>query len=257
MRKTRKVRLPRADQLGRVGLAGRLSSAAVLLILTAAIVFGLVVRIEDRDRAAAEAATAVAGPSTMTKDGLVRVGSPDAKVVVTVVEDPQCPLCRSFESATGPALDALVAKNAVSVDYDLVAIRDRSSTTAYSSRAANAGACVAAADIGKWPVWRRELLNQVPAEGSPGPSDQDLIDLAARIGITPTPQLTDCVTTHRYRAYVANQTEKAIAAKLTHAPAVRIGTSPVTNLTPEGIDAAVRAATARQVEQSNPKSEVK
>lgn len=245
MRKSRMGRLPRADHPTRIGLAGRLFTAAVLTLLTVAITIGLVAQARERDRAATAAAAAVAGPSTMTPNGMIRIGSPDAKVVVTVIEDPQCALCRSFESVTGPALDALVAQQTIAVDYDMIAIRDRDSTTGYSSRAVEAGACVAEAAIGAWPRWRRELLKQTPAEGSPGLSDQELIDLATRVGIDPTPRFTECVTSHRYSAYARNQTAEAVADKLTHAPTVRIGATPVTNLTPEGIAAAVRTAAAR------------
>ncbi|MFI1918089.1 DsbA family protein [Nocardia sp. NPDC020380] len=243
MRKTRKIRLPQADQLQRVGPTGRLFGAAVLTMLTVAIVAGLFVQIKNHERAATRAAAAVAGPNTLTADGMVRVGSPDAKVVVTIVEDAQCPLCKTFQSVTGPALDALVGRNAIAIDYDLVAIRDRGTTNGYSSRAANASACVAEADLSKWSAWQRELLNQVPAEGTPGPSDQDLIAGATRAGLTATPAFAECVTSHRYSAFVAEQTRKAVAAKLTHVPTVRIGSTTVTNLTPEGLDAAVRAAT--------------
>lgn len=241
MRKTRTGRFPRADQSERIGVLGRLLSVAIPLILTVAIGFGLSDQIRTRDRAAEAAAAAVAGPATLT-DGLVRIGNPDAKVVVTVLEDPQCPLCGSFQKVTGPTLDALVQQGAIAVDYGMIAIRDKSSTTAYSSRASNAAACVAEADIGSWPSWRRELLSRVPAEGSPGPSDQELIDMAVRAGVAPGPRLDDCVTSRRYGGYVTDRTGKAIADRLTRAPAVRIGSTPVTNLTPEGLDAAVRAA---------------
>ncbi|QIS02170.1 thioredoxin domain-containing protein [Nocardia brasiliensis] len=244
MRKTRKGYLPRADQWNRIGLAGRLFTAAVLILLTAAITVGLTNQVRDRDRAAAAAAAAVAGPATLTEDGMIRVGDPAAPVVVTVTEDPQCALCRSFVTVTGPALDALIAQRRVAVDYDLVAIRDRDSTTGYSSRAVNASACVAEADISRWPQWQRELYDEVPAPGTPGRTDDELIELASRAGIDPTPQFRECVTTRRFGAYTAHRTERAVAAGLTHAPTVRVGATTVTNLTPEGLDAAVRTATS-------------
>lgn len=244
MRTSHKLNFLRPDGMQRVGIVGRVLTTAALLLLIALIVVGLVTQARARDRDAAAAAAAVAGPSVLTSDGMIRIGSPSAEVVATVTLDAQCTLCRTMESVSGPALTALVDRNAIAVDYNVIAIRDRSSTTGYSSRAANASACVAEADRGRWPAWRRALLDRVPAENSPGLSDQELIDLAAQADIPVTPALTECVTTGRYNAYVANQTRKAIADKVTHAPTVRIGATEVTNLTPEGIEAAVRAATA-------------
>ncbi|AFU03991.1 hypothetical protein AW168_05090 [Nocardia brasiliensis] len=228
--------------MDKVGPAGRISACALVLLLIALVVVGLVTQVRARDRDAAVAAAAVAGPPVLTPDGMVRIGSPNAAIVITVTEDAQCALCRTLESVSGPVLTALTDRDEIAVDYRLIAIRDRSSTTAYSSRAANASACVAAADKTRWPAWRRAVLNRVPAENSAGLGDQELIDLAIGAGIPATPALSECVTTRRYGAFVADQTRKAIADNVTHAPTVRIGATEVGNLTPAGIDAAVAAA---------------
>ncbi|MFI9504738.1 DsbA family protein [Nocardia sp. NPDC052566] len=240
MRKPRMSRIPRADQLARISTAGRLWTAVLLIGLIAAVGIGLVVQINERDRTAAAAAAAVAGPAALADDGTVRFGDTDP--VMTITEDMQCPLCRSFDSVSGPAIAGLLDQQKIAVAYRVIAIRDRDSTTEYSSRAANASACVAEADKSKWLAWRRAVLDRVPAQGSPGPTDRELIDLAGRAGITASTQLTDCVTSGRYRAFVANQTKKATEAKLTSVPAVRIGDGAITNLTPEGIEASVQAA---------------
>lgn len=245
MFETRKGGNPLSASLTRLGLAGRLLTTALLVALVAAISLGLLSTVRDRDRAAAEAAAAVAGPAALTPEGMVRFGSRDATTVMTVTEDMQCPLCRTFESVTGPTVASLVDQQRTAVDYNVVAIRDRSSTTEYSSRAANASACVAEADKSKWLAWRHTVLDHAPADGSAGLSDQQLIDAAVQAGIAPTAEFSGCVTDRRYRAFVASQTGKAIAAKLNQVPAVRIGDVPVTNLTPEGIEAGLRRAAAR------------
>ncbi|WP_082031930.1 DsbA family protein [Nocardia vulneris] len=242
MRTSRKHDFLRPGRMQELGTVGRLSATALLLLLISLVVVGLVGQVRARDRAAAAAAAAVAGPAMLTTDRTIRIGSPNAPVVLTVTEDAQCALCRTVESVSGPRLTALIDRGTIAVDYRMIAIRDRSSTTDYSTRAANASVCVAEADKARWLDWRRAVLDRIPAENSPGPSDQELLDLATRAGIAATPALSDCVTTRRYAAFVAAQTRKALAEKVTHAPTVRIGTLEVGNLTPAGIDAAVAAA---------------
>ncbi|MBF6128602.1 DsbA family protein [Nocardia brasiliensis] len=242
MRTSRKNDFLRPGRMQELGMVGRVCATALVLLLITLVGAGLVGQVRARDRAAAAAAAAVAGPAMLTSDGMIRIGSPNAPVVLTVTEDAQCALCRTLESVSGPRLTALIDRDTIAVDYRMIAIRDRSSTTDYSTRAANASACVAEADKPRWLDWRRAVLERVPAENSPGPSDQDLLDLATRAGIAATPALRDCVTTRRYGAFVANQTRKAIAEKVTHAPTVRIGSIEVGNLTPAGIEAAVVAA---------------
>lgn len=190
-----------------------------------------------RDNDAAEHAAAVAGPSVLTADGALRFGNPAASTVITVTEDANCPDCTAFENASAATLTEFIDGGAITVDYDIVAVQDSRSSTEYSSRAANASACVAADNKDSWRAWHTKLLGQTPDEGAPGRTNDELTDLALQSGAGPG--VRDCVNNGRYRNFVEAHTKDAVDEYLTHTPMVRVNGAPVENITPDGLRAAI------------------
>lgn len=207
--------------------------AVVLIALVAVIGFSIASKSSD-DTTAAPAAT----PSTVTADGAIRIGDPNAAVVVTAVEDFQCPACKQFEAISGDTLSELVADNTIAVDYKPIAILDRMSTTNYSTRAANASLCVADADISKWPAWHKAMFEQQPGEGGAGLSDEDLTGIAQLMQI----DVGSCITDGTYTDYVASQTQNVVDSGITSTPTVTVNGTAVSNPTPDGLRAAIAAA---------------
>lgn len=207
--------------------------AVVLIALVAVIGFSIASKSSD-DTTAAPAAT----PSTVTADGAIRIGDPNAAVVVTAVEDFQCPACKQFEAISGDTLSELVADNTIAVDYKPIAILDRMSTTNYSTRAANASLCVADADISKWPAWHKAMFEQQPAEGGAGLSDEDLTGIAQLMQI----DVGSCIADGKYTDYVASQTQNVVNSGITSTPTVTVNGTAVSNPTPDGLRAAIAAA---------------
>jgi hypothetical protein len=79
-----------------------------------------------------------------------------------------------------------------------------------------------------------------PAEGGPGLSDSDLIELG-RAGGLDYASLTACVSAGRYLDWPPYVTARAIAAGVTATPTVLVAGAPV-NATGKAIDAAVSQA---------------
>ena len=210
--------------------------AVVLIALVAAIGFSIA-RSNSEDTTAVPAAT----PSSVTQDGAIRIGDPNASVVVTVVEDFQCPACKQFEAISGDTLSELVADSTIAVDYKPIAILDRMSSTNYSTRAANASLCVADADISAWPTWHKTMFEQQPTEGGAGLSDDDLLGLIQLAQID-GPDLTSCITDGAYTDYVASQTQSVLDGGVTGTPTVMVNGETVSNPTPDGLRAAIAAA---------------
>ncbi|SNT43000.1 DsbA family protein [Rhodococcoides kyotonense] len=207
--------------------------AVVLIALIAVIGFSIASKNSD-DTTATPAAT----PSSVTENGAIRIGDPNAAVVVTAVEDFQCPACKQFEAISGDTLSDLIADNTIAVDYKPIAILDRMSSTNYSTRAANASMCVADADISAWPAWHTAMFEQQPAEGGAGLSDDELISLASDVGV----DIASCVTDGTYTDYVTSQTQKVLADGVTGTPTVSVNGTVVSNPTPDGLRAAIAAA---------------
>ncbi len=134
-------------------------------------------------------------PSVVRDDGTIRITGARADVepaaVVTVVGDYQCPGCAQLEGEAGDVLAQLGARQDVAVDYDLVAFLDKNFGTTYSTRAMNASISVAE-DVMKGPrgvqAWLRFhhlLFERQKAEGGPGLSDDELVDMAREVGAGP------------------------------------------------------------------------
>lgn len=207
--------------------------AVVLIALVAVIGFSIASKDSDEGTA-----TPAAAPSSVTSDGAIRIGDPNAAVVVTAVEDFQCPACKQFEAISGETLSELIADNTIAVDYKPIAILDRMSSTNYSTRAANASLCVADADISKWPAWHTAMFDQQPAEGGAGLTDDELVSIASGAGV----DIASCVADGTYTDYVASQTQAVLDEGVTGTPTVSVNGTAVSNPTPDGLRAAIAAA---------------
>lgn len=113
----------------------------------------------------------------------VVVGDADAPMTVTIYEDLQCPACANLESAIGESVNEAIEAGRIKVEYRLVSFLDKASDNDYSSRAANILLVVqhtAGADAFK--SLHDTLFANQPEEGTKGPEDDELIDMAVEAG---------------------------------------------------------------------------
>ena len=116
------------------------------------------------------------GPANMASDGIVLVGADnavkavetdrikqggtptptdtdalDAKLHIVTYIDYLCPFCNQFETTNAESIKQLVASGIADLEVHPIAILDKNSLgTRYSTRAANAAACVANYDPDKY-----------------------------------------------------------------------------------------------------------
>ncbi len=141
---------------------------------------------------------------TATASGAVVTADPGKKVVIDTYEDFLCPICERFENLYAGELTSALNAGQVSVRYHTIAILDANSTpNGYSTRAANAAICAAAAGI--YPNYRTQLFANQPAEGSAGLTNQQLIDL----GTGAKGNFAACVNGGTHDAEIAAETQKA------------------------------------------------
>ena len=119
----------------------------------------------------------VATPTGHTTEGGVIVGSHDARRSMILFEDPQCPYCRQFEELNGPQIARAVDADELVVEY-----RMRCFLGQESVRADNALAL--AAESGRFDELRKALFAAQPPEGTGGFTPEDLVHLAAQVGLT-------------------------------------------------------------------------
>lgn len=161
-------------------------------------------------------------------------------VVVTLTEDFQCPVCRTFEQQNGAFLDDLVKKGEVTIDYRPISFLDRASRNKFSSRAANAALCVL--DEGGVTAYKKfhdTVYENQPEENTAGPEDAVLKDWAGQAGVSGA---GSCIDTAAYGPWLDKALSAAKDDGFSGTPWVRIGGKAVTTLTPAGLQAAIDAA---------------
>ena len=214
--------------------------AVVLIALVAAIALFIV----NKDSTSGDASPAAGSgastgaqltPSSLTDDGAIRFGNPDATTVISVVEDFQCPACKNFESISGSTLQQLADAGNVAVGYRPISILDRfSNGTMYSTRAASAAVCVAENDRDNWMNWHTAMFEQQPSEGGTGLTDDELVAIAAAAGAD-SPAVASCITDGSYTDWVTTQTQSVLGEGINGTPNVRVNGTDIANPTPENI----------------------
>ncbi len=156
-------------------------------------------------------------PATVTVPGGEAEAGKPVKVIAYI--DFICPVCKQFETAYGESLTNLRNEGKISVEYRALGFLDRQSTTNYSSRAANAAACVVNSSPEKYAEFFNLLFERQPAEGGAGISDNDLKKMATEIGAA---NIDSCIDSKQFRPWVKVATQEAAAIGVTGTPTVFI-----------------------------------
>jgi protein-disulfide isomerase len=156
-------------------------------------------------------------PAQVSAPGADAEAGKPVKVVLYV--DFICPVCKNFETQYNETLTNLRNEGKISVEYRALGFLDSRSTTNYSSRAANAAACVVNESPEKYSDFVNLLFAKQPAEGSAGISDADLKKMATDVGAK---SIDSCVDSKTYRPWVKYTTQQAAAIGVTGTPTVLV-----------------------------------
>jgi protein-disulfide isomerase len=230
--------LKRKDRARRVFLQGGLiiGSLAVVAIVTLIIV--------NSQRPAGP------GPLNMLSDG-IKIGqdlkatptaalAADATPVPNAVEsdadvidiqiyvDYLCPFCKVFEDTNNEQIESWLNRGAATVEIHPISILNSNSMgTQYSTRAANAAACVANySPDAFWDV-NNALFENQPEERTTGLSDEQLIDIVTKAGATPQGQIEDCINDKTFKPWVSASTLRALDGEVPNSEAEVKGTPTV------------------------------
>ncbi len=190
------------------------------------------------------ARTDTGGPRPQAIDVVegVKIGSDNPRVIIEIFEDFQCPACRSFEDGAGPVLADYADSDLVQERYHMIAFLDRESPNRYSSRSANAGYC--AADAGVFQEFHGLLFANQPPEGTPGPSNDQLVELGRQVGAT-SQTFADCVRTEKYKGFVSRATDGASKGGIVGTPTVLVDGEMLQQLDGSSLREAVSRALGR------------
>ncbi|WP_411375580.1 DsbA family protein [Arthrobacter sp. MPF02] len=201
---------PIADQ-GPVPANGNVNGGVTLLANT---------EVKDTEPASVDIANVPAKPDTLPSPVVAPGAEAEEGQPVKVVAyiDFICPVCKRFEDTYNDALTGLRNEGKISLEYRPLGFLDRMSSTNYSSRAANAAACVADQAPDKYAEYIDVLFTNQPAEGGAGLSDDRLKSLASEIGA----DINSCVDDKTFRPYVKYSTQLASNTGITGTPTVFI-----------------------------------
>ena len=191
-------------------------SAVVVVVL--ALVLGIGYAVQSRR----DTSTAAGTPPTGAVGYAVPAGPDSAPVKVAVYEDFLCPFCGQFEAASRDALEKQVAAGKVQLQYHVLSFLDGSTSTEYSSRAANALAVVLDAsgpEVAK--KFHDLLFENQPAEGSAGLSDAKLLSLAVQAGATAS-AVQPGIDDRAFGQWVKNVNDQASKDGVNSTPTVKI-----------------------------------
>ena len=179
-----------------------------------------------------------AGPKNMISDGILFTGSggkivptktaaikakgtptptvqkDDGVAHIVTYVDFACPVCQAFEQTNSDQIQSLVASGSATLEVHPIAILDRSSLGArYSSRANDAGACVANFAPDKFLDVMAEFYAKQPAEQTTGLSNTQIISLVHSAGLT-NADVDACIKGESYKSWMAAATVRATTGPL-------------------------------------------
>jgi protein-disulfide isomerase len=203
----------------------------VLVVVAAGI--GLQAWRTSRSPSVAPFSSAPASPVTITNGQPIVLGPSQGTATITLYEDFHCPHCAEFEEQFGPVITQAQQSGAARVELYPMAFIDDGSVAA-----ANAMACAAEAGFGQ------NYYLGLFANHTLQWSDEQLIELAAKVGGSPTAAFQTCVTSKAHASWVSSIGAVAERNGVTVTPTMLINGEPVdlTELTPEALQTMITSA---------------
>ena len=175
-------------------------------------------------------------------DEPVQNPAPDGDTIeIKLYVDYLCPVCGAFEATNGDYLDGLLENGGATIEIHPIAILDRASNgTKYSTRAANAVACMANDSPNQAYDFHRLLFANQPAENTEGLTDDQLIGFTVEAGAENPEDVASCIRNQTFKGWVADSRERALNTTIPGTEGARVEGTPtvIVNGTkyPGGVD---------------------
>jgi protein-disulfide isomerase len=224
------------DRRRRVFLQSSIIIAVVVIVAIIAIVLASIVRPPSP------------GPLNMQSDG-IKIGTDfkavstpalkpgeapipsktDAKdvIAIQIYLDYQCPICGAFEKANSSQISAWVKSGAATLEIHPISILDRVSLgTKYSTRAANAAACMANYSPNTYFDFSALLFANQPAENTEGLTDDQIVALAKKAQPTKVASIESCIRNQSFKSWVNAATTRATTGPLPGTNVAKVSGTP-------------------------------
>jgi protein-disulfide isomerase len=190
------------------------------------------------------------GPLNMASDGIVLSGdgttisavSTDAvpadgspvpsaagtaeKPSIVVYLDYMCPYCGQFDTTNADQLETWATQGAIDLEIHPLGFLDNASMgSKYSTRSANALACVANTEPDAALDVNTALFAQQPAENTRGLTNDELVTLVQGAGVD-DPDVASCIRDGQFDDWVASATERALDDPLPNSDLAAVTATP-------------------------------
>jgi hypothetical protein len=137
--------------------------------------------------------------------------APDSDAIaIEIYADYLCPACAVFAETNDERVSTLLEQGAVTVEIHPLAIFDgRSVGTNYSTRAANAAACVANYSPNSFFQFNRLMFANQPPEQEKGLTDDELVAITEEADVSRAAVIRTCIEDLRFESWVEAATERA------------------------------------------------
>lgn len=161
-------------------------------------------------------------------DDPVSSASTDPNVInIRIYLDYQCPLCKKFETTNAKQLAAWAKSGAATVEIHPLAIFDRNSVGAkYSTRSANAVACVANFSPNNFFTFNSLLFDNQPAGQTEGLTDATLVSLANKAKVKHPASIATCIDDQTFKTWVNAATARAFTGPIPHSKVDKVTQTP-------------------------------
>jgi protein-disulfide isomerase len=137
-----------------------------------------------------------------------------------------CPICKDFETTNALQIGTWVSQGLATIEYHPIAILDSASQgTRYSTRSANAAACVANFVPNRYFQVTTALFASQPEEGTTGLDDDELIAILESAGVTGS-EVETCVRNETFSSWVTEATDRSAAGPIPNSSLSRIEGTP-------------------------------
>lgn len=216
----------------------RLLAMVAIGLVAVVIIGGVALQAWRTNRApqATESTVASFAPVTIANNKPIVLGQAGAPVTLSLYEDFHCLHCAEFEESFGPTVTAAQNEGRLSVELYPMSFIDQGSFAA-----SNAMAC--AAEAGFAQNYYRGLFANHTLQWS----DEQLLELASKVGANPTEEFTTCVTGKKQMGWVESINATATANGVASTPTLFLNGNPVaTNgLTPANLKTMIDEAASR------------
>jgi protein-disulfide isomerase len=210
-----------------------IAMVAAFVVIVVAVGIGFQAWRTSRSPSATPSTSTSASPVTITNERPIPLGSPDAPVTITLYEDFHCPHCADFEEEFGSTITQAQQSGQARVELYPMSFIDEGSVTA-----ANAMACAAEAGFGQ--AYYLGLFANHNLQWS----DPQLIDLASKVGGTPSEAFKTCVMRRAHADWVSSINAAADTNGIQQTPTMLINGKEVdiASLTPESLQTMINNA---------------